>query len=221
MKYGLSASIICANFKNLEHDIREVVESGFETIHFDVMDGNYVPRLGLFPEIIEIIRSITNIPIDAHLMVNNPEDYIENFAKLGVNYYTVHYETCGHLYRVISKIKKSGMKVGLALNPATPINTLEEVLDDLDLMLIMGINPGIIGQKLAPNTFSKIKKALDIRKNRKYLISVDGGVSFETAGPLVRAGSDLLVCGTATVFQPPKSILNQYSSLNNAITASS
>lgn len=201
---GLSASIICANMLDIGVEIECLKRAKVETIHFDVMDGVFVPRLGLHPEMLQAIRSRTDIPIDVHLMVEDPEPYLEAFVEAGATYVTVHVENNHHLLRTLQKIRKLGAKPGVALNAATPLSVLDYMLEETDLVLLMGINPGIVGHPLWPRTIGKIA---DLRARigsaQGPLISIDGGVSFSSAPDMVAAGADLLVCGTSTIYRPP------------------
>lgn len=205
MKNGISigASLACANYRNLEKDIRELEQAGVDTIHFDVMDGHFVPNFALNPDILRMTRELTALPIDVHLMVANPEAYIPVFAKEGCNIITFHQEATPHSQRELMRIRDLGLKSGLALNPATPLSVLEHILADLDVVLIMTVNPGFAGQSLIPATFNKIsslRKELD-EQGSKAEIQVDGNVSFENIPRLVGAGATLLVGGTSSIFR--------------------
>jgi ribulose-phosphate 3-epimerase len=182
-------------------DITALGQAGVDFIHFDVMDGNFVPRLGLLPEMLSSITSVSNIPVDVHLMVQQPNSYIPVFAKAGAEIIAVHAEACSQLHRAIQLIRESGAKAGVALNPATPVNVLDDILEEIDLVIIMAINPGILGQKLIPSTVAKIR---DLRaragERENLLIEIDGGVTFENAPELLKAGANMLVCGSATIF---------------------
>jgi ribulose-phosphate 3-epimerase len=205
--FFLSASLICGDFLNLKKEIKSLEKGKVDMIHFDVMDGNFVPRLGLFPEIFTAIKSISDLPVDIHLMVNNPEDLIPIFSKSPKDTLTVHAETCPHLHRVIQKIKEAKMMAGIALNPATPINAVDYLLEDLSLIVIMAINPGILGHRFIPQMINKIKSLKHkIKNNKKILIEIDGGVTNETAPLLLQAGADILVCGSSTIFNQDKPI---------------
>lgn len=202
---SLAASIICGNPLNLHKDLAALKKGGIDYIHFDVMDGVFVPRYGLFPEYLRAIRSKTNIPIEVHLMVQNPEPYIQDFIDAGANIITPHIEPLLHAHRTIMKIKNAGAQAGLALNPGTSLSTLDYVLEDLDLVMLMAINPGIVGHKLIPRT---MKKIADLRKRidetgKDIFLEIDGGVTPESGRKMVEAGANMLVCGTGTIFQPP------------------
>lgn len=205
-KRYISASIICSNYLNLENDISLLEKGGVDFIHVDIMDGHFVPRLGIFPEIIESIKSLTKIPLDIHLMVEDPLKWLSVLEKYEPRYLSVHAESTKQLYYVIQNIKDRGIKVGVVLNPATPINVLDWIINDLDLVVIMGINPGIVGQKLISGTINKIKKLSEYRKNNRlnFLIQVDGGVNFECGQAMINAGANILVCGSSTIFNQEK-----------------
>jgi ribulose-phosphate 3-epimerase len=201
----LAASIICGNPLNLETDLAALEKGGIDYIHFDVMDGVFVPRFGLFPEYLKAIRSKTTLPIEVHMMVQDPEPYIQDFVNAGATMLTPHIEPLLHAHRTIMKIKAAGAKAGLALNPGTPLSTLDYVLADLDLVMLMAINPGIVGHKLIPRTMEKIT---DLRKkisevDKDIIIEIDGGVTPVSGIEMVKAGANMLVCGTGTIFQPP------------------
>lgn len=205
---ALAASIICGNPLNLQNDLAALEEGGIDYIHFDVMDGVFVPRYGLFPEYLKAIRSKTSIPIEVHMMVQNPEPYIQDFIDAGANIITPHIESLLHAHRTIMKIKNAGAQAGLALNPGTSLATLDYLLEDLDLVMLMAINPGIVGHKLIPRTMEKIA---DLRKKidaigKDILLEIDGGVTPESGIKMVEAGANMLVCGTGTIFQPPASL---------------
>ena len=203
-KYYLSASLVCANMLELDREVERIVSGGCDFIHFDVMDGVFVPRYGLHPEMLTAIRKKTDLPIDVHLMTVEPEQYVKTFIDAGATYITVHAEACTHLHRTLNTIKKNGAKAAVALNHATPLSVLDYVLDDIDLVLMMAINPGIVGHKLIPKAIDKIA---DLRnklgaKYKNVIIEIDGGVTFETASVMLDAGADMLVCGSSTIFKP-------------------
>lgn len=213
----IAASLICSDPLNLENDIEQLNIGKADLIHFDVMDGHFVPRYGLYPEILSYLKKISNIPVDVHMMVSNPEDYIDDYYKAGADYYNVHIEATSHLHRVIKKVRDKGMKPGVALNPATPISSLDWVINDIEMVVLMAINPGIVGHKLIPNMLNKIKalRQYAIEKgNPDLLIQIDGGVTFESAVPMRDAGANVLVCGTGTIYRPHEdSISNKINSL--------
>jgi ribulose-phosphate 3-epimerase len=201
----LAASIICGNPLNLEADLEALEKGGIDYIHFDVMDGIFVPRYGLFPEYLKAIRSKTDLPIEVHMMVQDPEPYIDEFIRAGATILTPHIEPLSHAHRTVMKIKGAGAKVGLALNPGTSLSSIDYVLEDLDLVMLMAINPGIVGHKLIPET---MKKIADLRRRidetgKDIIIEIDGGVTPESGIQMTEAGANMLVCGTGTIFQAP------------------
>ena len=198
----IAASIICGNILNLKKNIKLLEKSRVEYIHFDVMDGIFVPRYGLYPEILQTIRSLTSIPIDVHLMVQNPEPYIPLLIQSGGNIIAVHVETCPHLHRTLKIIRRHGGQPGIVINPTTPLDTIDRVIDNISMVMLMAINPGITGQKMIPGSLKKIKKLKKKLKNHpNVLIGVDGGVNNETAPQMVKAGANMLVCGSSTIFK--------------------
>ena len=221
-KIQLAASLICANPLNLHSDLIELEKGEADLIHFDVMDGQFVPRYGLYPEILSCVKKMSSIPVDVHMMVENAEDYIDVFKSAGADYYNVHVESTKHLHRVIKKIRNVGMKAGVALNPATPISSLEWVILEIDMVVLMAINPGIVGHKLIPEMIDKIKAVRDFADesgNKNLIIEIDGGVTFESANLMIDAGADALVCGTGTIFRPHEdSISNKLHSLRKKIS---
>lgn len=207
--YYLSASIICANMLELGNAVREVEKSGCDMIHYDVMDGVFVPRYGLLPEVLESIKTITEMPVYVHMMTIEPEKYLSAFINAGADCMVVHAEACTHLHRTLSEIKNKGKKAGVALNIASPLSILDYVLDDIDMVTLMAINPGIVGHKIIPKIFDKIKDLktkLIQRGKEKILIEIDGGVTFESAPLMLENGADILVCGSSTIFKKNKGI---------------
>lgn len=195
----LAPSILSADLLHLEEQIRIIEKNGADLIHVDVMDGHFVPNMTFGPLIVKTLKRITNLPLDVHLMIEKPNQMIEQFAEAGADIITVHQEACVHLDRDISMIHKNGCKAGVSLNPATPVELLELVLKKLDLVLIMSVNPGFGGQKFIDYSLNKIR-ALDVLKKEhgySYEIEVDGGVNEETAGKIVQAGAGILVAGNA------------------------
>lgn len=192
----ISASILAADFSDLKGEISRVLPY-IDEIHLDVMDGHFVPNLTFGYPILEAVKRLTNLPVDAHLMVTNPDAHVEKFIAGGASRVTVHYETCYHLHRAISRIKELGAEAFVSINPATPVNVLEEILPYVDGVLIMTVNPGFSGQKFIPTMFEKIKKLSSLRmsKGLTFKIQVDGGVGNENAVQLAQLGVDILVMG--------------------------
>lgn len=199
MKKIISPSILSADFANLSRDIRSAEMGGADWIHCDIMDGHFVPEISYGPLIVKAVNGVTKLPLDTHLMVENPDNYIESYIKAGSSYVTVHQETCRHLHRTVSLIKELGAKAGVSVNPATPLWTLYEILEYVDLVLVMSVNPGFGGQKFIPSTVGKIKELNQLRDkfNYKYLIEVDGGINKETISVCSDAGCDVFVAGSA------------------------
>lgn len=201
----IAASLICSNPLNIEQDLQELIKGKADYIHFDVMDGQFVPRYGLYPEILSHLIKMTSIPVDVHMMVQNPEDYIEDFKNAGATFFNFHIESTVHAHRILKKVEKANMKPGVALNPATSISSLDYIIEDIKMVVLMAINPGIVGHKLIPNMINKIsdlREFADKRGNHELLIQIDGGVTFDTGVKMINAGADVLVCGTGTIFRP-------------------
>jgi len=194
----IAPSMLAADFGNLQRDVELVNNSTAEWFHMDVMDGVFVPNISYGPSIIKAMTKHTNKFIDAHLMIVNPDKYIEDYKNAGVHNLTVHYEACDHLHRSVQAIKAAGMKAGVALNPHTPVHLLENIIQDIDLVLIMSVNPGFGGQKFIENAIHKVSQAKDliVQKNSSAKIEVDGGVNTENGRRLVNAGADVLVAGS-------------------------
>lgn len=195
----IAPSILSADFANLGKEIKDVENGGADYIHVDVMDGHFVPNITIGPLIVNAIRPTTSLPLDVHLMIENPDLYIPEFAKAGADIITVHVEACKHLHRTIHLIKDNGVKAGVVLNPATPVNVIEHILDDIDMVLFMTVNPGFGGQKFIHSVLPKIKTAAQMIKDRglNIEIEVDGGVNPETAKLCIEAGANVLVAGSA------------------------
>jgi ribulose-phosphate 3-epimerase len=196
-------SMACADFLHLEQDLRELETAGVEYLHIDVMDGVFVPNYSLSPDIMRTIGRACRVPQDVHLMVEKPERYLDLFVEAGARILTVHQEASVHLQRTLAQIRRLGALAGVALNPSTPLDWLEYVLDDVDLLLIMTVNPGFVAQKLVPATLRKIAdaRAMCERHGRDIPIEVDGNVSFEHAPRMVAAGANYLVGGTSSIFR--------------------
>lgn len=195
----IAPSILSADFSKLGEEIKDVERGGADYIHVDVMDGHFVPNITIGPLIVEAIRPITKLPLDVHLMIDNPDQYIEAFANAGADYLTVHVEACKHLHRTIHYIKSFGVKAGVVLNPATPVQTIEHVIEDIDMVLLMTVNPGFGGQKFIESVLHKIRQVKELvdKKGLSVEIEVDGGVNEETARKCVKAGANVLVAGSA------------------------
>ena len=193
----IAPSVLAADFANLQRDIEMINNSEADWFHIDIMDGVFVPNISFGMPVLEAITKHAKKTIDVHLMIVDPDRYIKTFAALGSNILTVHYEACTHLHRTLQAIKAEGMKAGVALNPHTNIDLLKDVINNIDMVCIMSVNPGFGGQSFIENTYSKIEKlkALIIRKNASTLIEVDGGVTDKNAVKLVKAGADVLVAG--------------------------
>ena len=194
----ISPSILSADFARLGEEVRAVEEAGADFIHLDVMDGHFVPNLTIGPGIVKAVKGVTSLPLDVHLMITNPEDYLDEFAAAGADYLTVHVEAQVHLHRTMTRIRELGMKAGVSLNPATPVGAIEEILPLSDLILVMSVNPGFGGQGFIPSSLAKIEA---IRRKIDdcgcgALIEVDGGIKTDNAAAVREAGADVLVSGS-------------------------
>ena len=199
MKHLIAPSILSADFTCLGEEVQSVEKSGADWIHVDVMDGQFVPNITMGPLIVEAVRRATVLPIDVHLMIDRPERYVSDFVSAGADYLSVQVEACTHLHRCIHHIKELGAKAGAVLNPATGLSTIDYVLDDLDFILIMSVNPGFGGQKFIPSSLEKIRTLrTKIRdRNLSTLIQIDGGVNVKTIAEIASAGVDVFVAGSA------------------------
>ena len=195
----IAPSILAADFAKLGEEVLEVEKAGAELIHIDVMDGHFVPNITMGPIVVEALRPLTTLPLDVHLMIENADSYIESFAKAGADYITVHVEACPHLHRTIQLIRSFGVKPGVVLNPHTPIESIQHVLEDIDMVLFMTVNPGFGGQKFIHSVVPKVKQLADIIKERNLAIEIeiDGGINEETIVPCVEAGATIFVAGSA------------------------
>ena len=195
----IAPSILSADFSKLENEIKKVEQAGADLLHIDIMDGHFVPNLTFGPPVVSSIRKVSKLPFDVHLMINNPDAFLAEFVRAGADMITIHAETAPHLHRLLQTIKDYGIRSGIALNPATSISVVEEVLDMTDMVLIMSVNPGFGGQKFIPSSISKIarlKKMIEDR-NLNIDIEVDGGITQQNAQPVIQAGANILVAGSA------------------------
>jgi ribulose-phosphate 3-epimerase len=195
----LVPSILSADFAHLADDVLAAIDGGGTAIHIDVMDGHFVPNLTVGPPLVKSLREVTSLPLDCHMMVQNPDDFIGAFADAGINWMSVHYEACPHLHRTLQEIQKRGMEPAVVINPATRANLLIEILPMVHHVLVMSVNPGFGGQEFLPFTLDKIRYLKDLRQEHglTYRIEVDGGIAHNTVAEVVEAGADLLVAGNA------------------------
>ena len=195
----LAPSILSADFGNLEADVKKIEEGGADYIHVDVMDGHFVPNISFGAAVMKSLNGRTSVPYDVHLMIENPDMYIDDFVTPYTEYITVHQEACVHLHRTIQNIKSKGIKAGVSINPATPVNTLECILGDVDMVLVMSVNPGFGGQKFIPSALEKVRELSRIKaeKNLDFVIEIDGGVTLENAKTVMDAGVEIAVAGSA------------------------
>lgn len=207
MSHLIAPSLLSANFLNLQADIEMLNQSEADWLHLDIMDGVFVPNISFGFPVIDTLKTVTDKPLDVHLMIVQPEKFVTQIARAGAYMMNVHYEACTHLHRVVQEIKKQGMKAGVTLNPHTPVSLLEDILEELDMVLLMSVNPGFGGQKFIEQIVQKTAKLKDmiLRKNLQTLIEVDGGVNLETGKRLVDAGADVLVAGSF-VFSSPNPV---------------
>lgn len=208
----VAPSILSADFSSLEEEVKRVEQGGADLLHIDVMDGHFVPNITLGPPVITCLRERTNLPFDVHLMIEEPEKYADDFIRAGADIITVHVESTVHLHRLVTYIKSQGVKPGVALNPSTPLDTIKYILDDIDLVLIMSVNPGFGGQKFIPRMLDKISELKSIVSQNKseILIEVDGGINEDNASKIINAGADILVAGSAIYkSQNPENVIRK------------
>ncbi|OGO17946.1 MAG: ribulose-phosphate 3-epimerase [Chloroflexi bacterium RBG_16_48_8] len=219
----LAASILAADFSRLGEEIREAEAGGIDWIHVDVMDGHFVPNLTMGPHVVEACRRVTDLPLDVHLMIEKPENLLANFAIAGATRLTVHVETCPHLHHTLNSIKDLGISAGVTLNPGTPLTFIKEVMDEVDLILIMTVNPGFGGQQLIKKTLQKVmaaRKLQTLHPRDPAYIEVDGGIDPLTIKDTVHAGADVFVAGTA-IFQHPLGARSGVQALREALKSGS
>lgn len=199
MSIQIAPSILSADFSKLGEEVKQVEEGGADLLHVDVMDGHFVPNITIGPLVVEAVRKRTGLPLDVHLMIEQPERYIHAFAEAGADILTVHVEATSHLHRLIFQVKEAGVKVGVALNPATPLEMVLPILADIDMVLLMTVNPGFGGQRFIPSVLHKIRRLRQIldQEGLSADIEVDGGINGQTAAMAVEAGANILVAGSA------------------------
>ncbi len=202
--FMIAPSILSADFARLGEEITAVLEAGADVVHIDVMDGHFVPNITIGPLVVKAVRRITDAPLDVHLMIENADHYLEAFAEAGADWITVHPETGYHLHRTIGQIKTLGMKAGVVLNPATPLDSLEWVLDDLDLVMLMSVNPGFGGQSFISSSLDKVRRLKEMIDSRGLQVGIemDGGIGPDNIGAAVEAGANIFVAGSAIFGQP-------------------
>ena len=217
----ISPSILSADFTRLAEQVREAEQAGVDYIHVDVMDGHFVPNITIGPLIVKALRPVTKLPLDVHLMIENPELYIEDFSKAGADIITVHQEATPHLHRTIQHIHDLGIRAGVSINPSTSVSTLDEIICEVDLVLVMSVNPGFGGQSYIPSCTSKIRKLREMLDNCSSTadLEVDGGVNVDTVKEVIRAGANAFVAGSA-IFNDKNSIEENVSALRDKIKTS-
>jgi ribulose-phosphate 3-epimerase len=212
MVIKIAPSILSADFSNLGEDIKLLDKGGADLIHIDIMDGHFVPNMSIGPVVVKAIRDKTSLPFDVHLMMDNPMEFVDDFIEAGADSITVHAEVLPHLHRSITALKEKGVKAAVSLNPSTPLNVLEYVLDDLDMVLLMTVNPGYGGQKFIPGMLNKIRdlRAMIDSRNLNIDIQVDGGISLSNISDVVKAGATCIVAGSAVFLAPdPADMIRQ------------
>ena len=214
----LAPSILSADFSNLKADIEAVESAGAHVLHIDVMDGRFVPNITVGPCVVESIKKVTKLPLDVHLMIVEPERYVDDFAKAGADWISFHWEAAVHHHRVVERIKELGLKAGIALNPSTPVNFLEEILPFLDFVLIMTVNPGFGGQRMIGKALEKVRKLKDVIRGEKLnvKVEVDGGVKVDNVRTVVDFGVDIVVAGSAVFSGDTKRNVRDFLSLISA-----
>lgn len=214
----LSCSVISGDPHTIRQDIKHLELGGIDSFHFDVMDGIFVPRIGLYPEYLRMLRELTSLPIEIHLMLENPEPFIEHFSKFGSVKIIPHVESMKHPIRTLMKIRDENCTAGVAINPGTHLSMIEPLIDHIDSVMLMSINPGIVGHKLLDNTFERLVSLKNlIGEDKNIKIILDGGVTFENAVELIKAGADSIVCGAGTVFKDKSRVLENTSDLRNLV----
>ena len=219
MEIKVSTSMMCADFLRIGEVVKELEAAKADYLHFDIMDGQFVPNITLGPDMMKAIKKVTDIPFDTHLMIYEPEKYVERFIEAGSDLVVIHTEACRHLHRTINLIKSRGALAGIAINPATSLSALDYLLEDIFMVLIMAVDPGYAGQKMIPNAIRKIeqlKKRID-KAGLDAHIQVDGNVSFENAPKMVAAGADILVAGTSSVFHRDMTIAEGMKALRKCV----
>lgn len=217
MNHLIAPSMLAADFSNLAKDIEMVNKSEADWFHIDIMDGVFVPNISFGFPVLKSIQALATKPLDVHLMITDPDRYLEAFAKAGASVITVHYEACTHLNRTITKIKDLGCKAGVALNPHTPVLLLDDIIEDVDLVLLMSVNPGFGGQSFISRTYDKIRalKLIASSRNENVLIEIDGGVNLSNSIPLLNAGANVLVAGNFVfTADKPEKVISQLKNIN-------
>jgi ribulose-phosphate 3-epimerase len=219
MSVRIAPSILSADFARLGEEVATVVGAGADWVHVDVMDGHFVPNITLGPAITAAVQGATAVPVDVHLMIEHPERFVNDFVEAGADYLTVHHEACPHLHRTIQQIRDAGARPGVAINPATPVSALSEIAGDIDLLLVMSVNPGFGGQAFIPGSIRKVREAREMldRAGSRAVIEVDGGVDGGNAAELAEAGVDVLVAGSA-IFRHPDGPARGVQALIDAIS---